>query len=100
MAALSQLSYSPELELLSPVYRECLIVRRRLEPQVEAASAMGSLDGGGRRHVRTLVRIPDGFAPFQGHRGPGANLRPRMPTERRYEPSVIEPKWQAVWQRE
>src|SRR3954470_8051649 len=45
--------------------------------------------------MRTLVRVSDGIA----RSGADANLRRGM-AEHRYDPRTIEPKWQAVWERE
>src|SRR3954468_16010203 len=46
--------------------------------------------------TRTLVRVPDGNCALLPH----ANLTAAMASERRYDPSTIDPKWQAVWERE
>src|SRR3954454_23119735 len=47
--------------------------------------------------IRTLVRTPAVFAPLAGESHTGRYPPRLMPTERRYDPSAIEPKWQELW---
>src|ERR687888_498367 len=46
--------------------------------------------------MRTLVRVADGNSGLP----PRANLTAAMASEHRYDPRTIEPKWQAIWERE
>src|SRR5689334_12647215 len=85
---LSQLSYSPEVALRRPLYR------RAADPEV-AMPAAGSARGTGATTNRRRARL--GSRP--GGRMVGATLTLPM-TERRYDHRTIEPKWQAVWERE
>jgi tRNA synthetases class I (M) len=65
------------------------------EPDAITASAIAPLRVGV-NIARTLVRVVDGKCGVP----PRDNLSAPMASEHRYDPRAIEPRWQAIWERE